>query len=140
MKGRVLFVPFVDRQEVSSYLQQGLQKDRYGVIRLGKGSPNSTILLLTSQNEGIPLTILEAAARQVRTVAFNVGALAELQSIIGSDLLHLTLDNQPEILALTVGQVIDTVLPASIPETFKELFMENFYHTLEEEFIRLIHN
>lgn len=91
---RVFFLPFIGRGSLSEYMRLGLRRDHYGVIRMGD-CPGKTILLMASDNEGLPITLLESAALKVPAVIGNVGAVQELKPHLG-ELLQIVDDRKPE--------------------------------------------
>jgi L-malate glycosyltransferase len=67
---------------------------------------NNTILLLTSDSEGIPTVILEAIHAKTPVITRNVGGISEIKEAIPEYPIHLINDNNPETLAKTLYDLI----------------------------------
>jgi glycosyltransferase involved in cell wall biosynthesis len=82
------------------------------------------ILLITSDNEGTPLTVMEASFAGVPCISTNVGAISE---IIKNNVNGIVVENSVECLATTTFELINNLtLLESLRTTSKEYALDNF--------------
>lgn len=110
---RLLFLPFLDRSELAAILRSGLYRDDWGVLRTvqrpgGDLDPGRTLLLLTSENEGLPYVLLEALALGLAVVAPSVGAIKEVALRAPHHPISIAPQRSVPVLAHTVTQALAT--------------------------------
>jgi glycosyltransferase involved in cell wall biosynthesis len=97
---------------------------------------DNTILLLTSDSEGIPTVILEAVHAKTPVITRNVGGISEIKEAIPEYPVHLINDNKPETLANTLHDLI----PKFSELKSKALKCESSYFNrtrMQEEHLRI---
>jgi glycosyltransferase involved in cell wall biosynthesis len=136
LKDRFLISPFTNREELAKFLCYGLERDSVGILRpascLGK-----TVLLMTSQNEGIPIVILEAAAVGVPIVIGNVGAISEMKEKLADSIRLVTSQSINEYAdqVLTAFNDNDQLRDRPLPREYSK---EHFHEKILELFNSLL--
>jgi len=120
---------FISTLEIATILATGYRQGT---------SCRKTILVMTSENEGLPIVILEAISANVSVVAPNIGAIHELVEVSGG-LLRLSssmADTQfaDEVLSIVKARLIPSKLPVCTKTFYDNFSQESFQQLIKNLF------
>jgi len=120
LKDRIMIInQFMPPKDLARTMAMGLEKRPNLKIRSCRGS---SILLLTSKAEGVPMVMLEAVSIGIPVIAPAVGAIKETAKEIGSMITVLK-----NLTAICVSSAIDDVLgqrEQSLPKKYRQRYFQ----------------